>query len=244
MNDSLNFSKEIARFLRNRNFTIPKFNYIKRLPIVLGKQAIYVMDWQQSQLIYSRGIRELLGYTKKEFTMQKALNCIHPDDLDIVNRIHRGVINLAVNTNVKDQKLYLNITYRLLKKEGVYIRVMRQSSPSHTDVDGMLLSNLSVLTDISFMETKNQLVEWELFSDKIDVSTFKQNIYREFSNIFTPRENDIINLLQKDYTNKKIAAKLFISTHTVVSHRKNILKKSNCHNSKELLIFCKLNGII
>jgi DNA-binding CsgD family transcriptional regulator len=242
--DSVNFSTEIADFLQYRGFKVQKFNHIKRFPIVVGKQAMYIMDWQKSQLVYSRGIKKMLGYNRMEFTMQLALNCIHPEDLDVVNNIHRGVINLAINTDVKVQKLYLNITFRLLQKDGRYIRVMRQSSPYHTDEDGKLLSNLSILTDISFMKTNSNLVEWELFADKLDVSKFKQNVYKEFINFFTPREKEIINLIQNDFTNQEIASRLFISTHTVVSHRKNILKKSNCHNSKELLTFCELNGII
>ncbi|MGB5417955.1 LuxR C-terminal-related transcriptional regulator [Algibacter sp.] len=210
---------------------------------MLGKQAMYILNWQKSQLEYSRGILEMLGYTKDEFSMQMALTWIHADDIDVINRILKGVVNFAINNNVSAQKQYLNVTFRLLKKDGTYLRVMRQSLPYQTGEDGILITHLSVLTDISFMKTSTNLVEWELYAGKIDVTPFKKSIYHEFNNFFTPRELEIIHLIKTSFTNNKIASQLFISTHTVVAHRKNILKKSNCHNSKELLEFCELNGI-
>lgn len=202
------------------------------------------MNWQKSELSYSRGIMDMLGYTPEEFTMELVLGCIHPEDLDKVSRIHRGIINLAITPDSIVKNQYLNITFRLLKKDGMYIRVMRQSLPYQLDKEGRLISNMSILTDISFIKTKTNLVEWEVFADNMDVSKFKQNIYKEFVNFFTPREKEIIYLISNHFTNKKIAIQLFISVHTVVAHRKNILKKSNSNSAKELLKFCELNGIV
>ncbi|SHI28848.1 PAS fold-containing protein [Algibacter luteus] len=205
---------------------------------------MYILNWQKSRLEYSRGIRQMLGYSKDEFTMEMALTLIHPDDIDVINRILKGVVNFAIRNNVSAQKQYLNVTFRLLKKDGTYLRVMRQSLPFQTGEDGILLTHLSVLTDISFIKTSTNFVEWELYAGNIDVSLFKKSIYHEFANFFTDREKEIISLIDKGFTNSNIASTLFISIHTVVAHRKNILKKSNCHNKKELIEFCHLNGIL
>lgn len=244
MSDSVNFSTEVAKTLENRIVKTEKFNRIKSFPMALGRQALYIMNWQDSKLSYSQGIMEMLGYTNEEFTSEFILNCVHTDDLAILNRISRAIINFAVNTDLKVKNQYLNITFRLLKKDGNYLKVMRQSFPYQTDKEGRLISNLSVLTDISFIKTKTNLVQWEVFADNLEVLKFKQNIYKEFNNFFTPRQKEIIVLINNQFTNNKIATKLFISVHTVVAHRKNIHKKSNSKNSKELLEFCELNGII
>ena len=103
---------------------------------------------------------------------------------------------------------------------------------------------MTFIIDISFIKSNSNKVEWDVFSDDIDVSKFKENIYKEFVDFFTPRELEVIYLVQNDFTNQKIALQLVISEHTVITHRKNILKKSNCHNTKELIEFCELNGII
>lgn len=41
----------------------------------------------------------------------------------------------------------------------------------------------------------------------------------------TRREKDILSLIAEGYTTSQIADKLFISTHTVESHRKNLMEK-------------------
>ena len=42
----------------------------------------------------------------------------------------------------------------------------------------------------------------------------------------TDRELEILRLIEKEYSNKKIAATLFISERTVETHRKNIFRKT------------------
>ncbi|QEC42759.1 response regulator transcription factor [Pseudobacter ginsenosidimutans] len=42
----------------------------------------------------------------------------------------------------------------------------------------------------------------------------------------TDRELEVLRLIEKEYSNKKIAETLFISERTVETHRKNILRKT------------------
>ncbi|MEG2335536.1 LuxR C-terminal-related transcriptional regulator [Chryseobacterium sp.] len=42
-------------------------------------------------------------------------------------------------------------------------------------------------------------------------------------------------LIVKGYSGKEISNLLILSEHTIRSHRKNILKKTNSRNSKELI---------
>lgn len=51
----------------------------------------------------------------------------------------------------------------------------------------------------------------------------------------TDRELDIIRLLSLEYSGKEISEELFISTHTVESHRKNLLKKLNIKSTVGLV---------
>jgi DNA-binding CsgD family transcriptional regulator/iron-sulfur cluster repair protein YtfE (RIC family) len=58
------------------------------------------------------------------------------------------------------------------------------------------------------------------------------------------REKDVLKLLVKGYSNKEVSNKLFISTHTVMSHRKNIARKLNIRSVAGLTVFAILNGIM
>ncbi len=51
------------------------------------------------------------------------------------------------------------------------------------------------------------------------------------------REIEVLKLLVRGYTAKEIASKLFISTHTVVTHRKNISKKLNIKSTSAMAIY-------
>jgi len=52
---------------------------------------------------------------------------------------------------------------------------------------------------------------------------------------FSKRENQIIKLIAEGYSSKEISDQLFISVHTVKTHRKNILRKANVKNMVELI---------
>jgi len=53
--------------------------------------------------------------------------------------------------------------------------------------------------------------------------------------VLTRREKEILQLLAEGLTSHDIADKLFLSTYTIDTHRKNMLQKFNVHNTQALL---------
>lgn len=62
---------------------------------------------------------------------------------------------------------------------------------------------------------------------------FKDNFINKFK--LSRRELEIIGLVRNGHTNHEIANILFLSIHTVMTHRKNILHKLNVRNTAEML---------
>lgn len=58
------------------------------------------------------------------------------------------------------------------------------------------------------------------------------------------REAEIISLVAEGMTNKQIAEQLFLSTHTVITHRKNIMNKLGLNNTAGLVLFAIRQNII
>lgn len=58
------------------------------------------------------------------------------------------------------------------------------------------------------------------------------------------REKEIIRLIAKGMTNKEIADKLFLSVHTVTTHRRNISAKLQIHSSVGMTIFAIVNRLL
>ncbi|MBW6480373.1 MAG: response regulator transcription factor [Bacteroidales bacterium] len=97
------------------------------------------------------------------------------------------------------------------------------------------------------------------FDDVIMVGDTRQKIQRKIhalldktpprkasrpENTLSARELDVLKLLVKGLSNKEISDKLFISTHTVISHRKNITHKLNIKSVAGLTVYAILNEII
>ncbi|MFK7933146.1 MAG: LuxR C-terminal-related transcriptional regulator [Saprospiraceae bacterium] len=58
------------------------------------------------------------------------------------------------------------------------------------------------------------------------------------------REQEILALICQGLTSQNIAKELFISKHTVETHRKNMLRKLNVNSSMELVHFAVKQGIV
>lgn len=58
------------------------------------------------------------------------------------------------------------------------------------------------------------------------------------------REKEIVICVVKGMTNKEMAEKLFLSIHTVITHRRNICKKLQIHSAAGLTIYAIVNKLV
>ena len=58
------------------------------------------------------------------------------------------------------------------------------------------------------------------------------------------RELEIIKLMSEGNNSQKVAEKLFISRHTVDTYRRDILAKTGCKNSAELITYAVRGGLV
>ena len=72
----------------------------------------------------------------------------------------------------------------------------------------------------------------------------KQKPKASFDIQLTPREEEVLQLICKQYTAQEIADKLYISPRTVEGHRNNLLTKLNCKNIAGLVIFAIQNQLV
>jgi DNA-binding NarL/FixJ family response regulator len=66
----------------------------------------------------------------------------------------------------------------------------------------------------------------------------------EDASTLSTREKEIIVCVVKGLTNKEIAQDLFLSTHTVISHRRNIARKLEIHSTAGLTIYAIVNKLV
>jgi DNA-binding NarL/FixJ family response regulator len=77
------------------------------------------------------------------------------------------------------------------------------------------------------------------------IAKSKYNPYTRKEKIeFTDREKEIIELISKEYSNKEIAEKLFLSIRTVEGHRLKIMEKTGVKNTVGLVVYAIKNNLL
>ena len=100
----------------------------------------------------------------------------------------------------------------------------------------------------------NQLKEYDdrisLFDDLntlVDKISTLLNLHDEDEadqDTLSQREREIIGCVVKGMTNKEIAEQLFISVHTVITHRRNITRKLQIHSAAGLTIYAIVHKLV
>lgn len=233
------FMKEISKSYALKSIDN---NYILR-NAVNRSECVYVVDFSKNRITYNNGFKDLLGYKNDDITLDFLASKIHEEDKKTVNKIRIATAIFCLKKPKIECDYKLSLTYRIKRSDNTYANILNETTIYEADENGRLISILNRLSDISFM--RNPIyVNWNVEGDEIDTKAFKNEVYKEYQDFFSNRELEVIKKIAKGFTNKKIAGKLNISQHTVATHRKRILKKSKCHNSKELILFCSKNGIL
>lgn len=83
----------------------------------------------------------------------------------------------------------------------------------------------------------------DMIKEKIVKLTSAQDI-DERKQELSVREKEIVICVVKGMTNKQIAEKLFLSTHTIMTHRRNIVNKLQIHSTSGLTIYAILTKLV
>jgi len=112
---------------------------------------------------------------------------------------------------------------------------------------------------IIFVGTKRQHEQFEYFDEKISIDDSKTEISKKIQALInskiskidvgeneglSEREKEVLRLVAMGKINKEIAEALYISTHTVITHRKNITNKLEIKTVAGLTVYAILNNII
>jgi DNA-binding CsgD family transcriptional regulator len=132
-------------------------------------------------------------------------------------------------------------------------------SQSMFEKSGHLLFNEGDLQERTIILTQGKLTEAEGGLPSIDSGDNKENIMNKIQDLMeaqpftpdesyqlnlSPREKTIVRLVSLGYTNKQIAEELFLSAHTVITHRKNIGHKLGIKSVSGLTVYAIVNNII
>lgn len=217
-----------------------------------GSYYYYILNFENLEMEFVHdGTKEILGIEPGEFSISKLFEVMHPEDLEAMHKKEEEAVNFLFKTiTAADIPLY-KVVYllRLKHKNGKYKTILHQSQATNVSLGGKIQQVLGVHTDVTYLNIP--------FDHKISFISNKRPSYysivpdisleileNSFKTLFTSREKEILKKLSEGKNFNMIAEELSVSPHTVNTHKKNILRKSHCKNTTELIAKCIREGVI
>ena len=201
-------------------------------------------------LMFIDGIKALLGNEREIYIVGHALN--GAEVLSLLEREKADIILMDVNMPVMDgiettievRQKYPDVKIIMLtmhnNREFIYGLI-------HAGASGYILKNTG---KEELMDAIRNVHKGKTFYSEDVKETIMQNISQKPAKQkieaahLTDREKEVLKLIAMEYNTHEIAEKLFISTNTVETHRKNLLSKLNAKNIAGLVKFALQTGII
>lgn len=163
----------------------------------------------------------LIDYTSNEF------------QIDVIPQI------IQKNKNVK----FVAITYE--QSGSTIVNALRSGVMSHVKKDCSLGEIRDCITETAKGEKFfcGQILE-RIREESINVDDVEFDKLSCDPISISEREVEVIALIAEGYTNGQIAEKLFISNHTVNTHRKNIMKKLGVNNTAGIVMYAAKTNLV
>ncbi|MFD2726444.1 LuxR C-terminal-related transcriptional regulator [Hyunsoonleella rubra] len=216
-----------------------------------GNFYYYVLNFATYKIDYvSEGTQTVLGIPPSQFTLEKIFTLFHPEDLADLHRKERASVNFKMRKiDAKDITKYKSVyLFRFMAADGTYKTILHQSKAINVSKDGKVQQVIGVHTDVTHLDLpidhKVSFIGDRLPNYHYNEAKDSFDLIEENKIPFTNRELGILKAIVKGNSTNSIASQLNISTNTIYTHKKNILKKSGCKNTSEVIAKCLREGII
>jgi len=206
----------------------------------------------EDQTIIREGLRSLLS-SAREFDIvgeagdgREAIRCIQKwkPDLVLTDLSMPRMDGMDVIETIKKQSPQTKIIALTVHREEEYVLATLKAG-----ADGYILKEASypelIMAIRSVLRGKHYLspeISGKLISGYLEgKKTIKTHSPWE---TLTKRERGILKLIAEGYKNKEIADYLYISQKTVETHRANLMRKLDLHNTAALVAFAMEKGLV
>ncbi|MBP0904198.1 response regulator transcription factor [Mariniflexile gromovii] len=184
--------------------------------------AIYVVD--KGHFLYCNSkFQKILGKNYNNFILDGWdfwYSLIEPNELAITKN------QLSNSFKPPYHQELLALKYHIIDGNGQSIYLKHEVFLQQLEYHNLAIN---YFFDISENEKVDHCLE--ALSNKLNHDCSKQHLALTIS----PREKEVLQLIADGYSSKEIASKLYISNHTAISHRKNLIEKFQVKNTAHLI---------
>lgn len=224
-----------------------------------GLFYFYIFNFQNLGMEYvHESIKNVLGIAAEDFDIARFFKTLPPDELKAMEKKEAFVADFLFRFLSPEEIQDYKVVYflRMQDTEGNYHNILHQVTTLTVSDSGKVEHVLGVHTDVShlgiFRNDKVSFINLGGGKSYFNLDPEEGVFNPEDSNIDAPklpdiltkRELEIIKLVAMGLSSEKIAEELVLSSHTVRTHRKNILAKTDCANTTELVAKCLIEGLV
>lgn len=208
-------------------------------------QFFYIADTIHMKILFtSKRSMDMMGVDPDELTFYHFMETTHANDIQRLNLGRATLLKRAQELYIAEKgNLLLSTSMRIRNPKGEYSNVLLQNYLFYSTIPYKTVFFLKIHTNIDwFRNIKNG---YHYYIGK-DFSFFKYPDKKMLmmGNVFSNREFEIIKLIGTGLSSEQIAEKIFVSTNTVNTHRRNILKKTGKAQVSELIYELTERGIL
>lgn len=228
-----NYSKEISDFQIQIDINKKLLNIFQA-----GNYYYFIFNVFEANFeIISSEMVTVLGYQPEEMDVGFFLNKIHSEDQSHFLNFEKIVVDFFDKIDCNKIPNYkVQYDFRIKKADGLYIRILHQLVILQNNKN-VLQRSFGLHTDITHIKSTGipSLSIIGLDGEPSFYNIESSNFFAQAIDLFTTREKEVLRYIVEGKTSQEIANILFISIHTVNSHRKSILEKSNTATPTELV---------
>jgi DNA-binding CsgD family transcriptional regulator len=211
----------------------------------INNQFLYIADTIKMKVIFtSKRSIQMIGIEPEEVTPYHFMEAVHPDD---IKRLHLGrskVIKIAQDLFIAEKGYSLISTnFKFRTPSGVFSDFLVQGYLFYTTIPIKTVFFLKIHTNIDWHKKIKNGYHYYVGTD-LSYFRYPDDEMLMKGNIFSSREFEIIKLIESGLGSEEIAHKLFLSVHTVNTHRRNILEKSGKAHISELIYDLMERGVL
>ena len=192
-----------------------------------NKQFFYVGDILQMKFHFvSKRSLQMLGIESDELTPYHFFEGTHPDDMQRHTLGRAKLFKMAHDLYTAEQGFTIFSTnFKIRNSEGGYSNLLFQLYLFYATAPYKSVFLLKIHTNIDWFKKRKYGYHHYVGKD-ISKFRFPDEELLMMGNPLSNRETEIIKLIEMGLSSEQIAEKIFLSVHTVNTHRRNILEKT------------------
>ncbi|HET7733511.1 MAG TPA: LuxR C-terminal-related transcriptional regulator [Paludibacter sp.] len=217
----------------------------------------FLLDFTTRKYLYVESTCfDVMGYTA-EFMLETGFDEFnskwHPADFNVLNtEVFFDNFSFLKTLAFEDYYKYIiSYNYRFKNPNNEYINLLQRFSYIPGIVSTEPAGIVGVAFDITHFKMDTTIIhtieEVEATSTgRVNKLVFKKVhpiLDLQDEKLISKREKEILSLMAKGLSSKQIAAHVGISINTVNNHRKNMLSRTNCKSSSELMNYASKHGL-